>query len=109
MLEVRAVEAAYGPFLALSGVTLTARPGEILAEPSLGLAPRIVESILDVLREINRSGVSILLVEQNVQAALTLSHRAYLLEAGRVAGEGSAAVLLEDPRVRRAYLGPLAP
>src|SRR5207249_4607623 len=67
-----------------------------------------VESIFDVLREINRSGVSILLVEQNVQAALTLSHRAYLLEAGRVAGEGSAAVLLEDPRVRRAYLGPLA-
>jgi len=81
----------------------------ILDEPSLGLAPRIVESIFDVLREINRSGVSILLVEQNVQAALTLSHRAYLLEAGRVAGEGSAAVLLEDPRVRRAYLGPLAP
>jgi len=80
----------------------------ILDEPSLGLAPRLVESIFDVLREINRSGVSILLVEQNVQAALTLSHRAYLLEAGRVAGEGSAAVLLEDPRVRRAYLGPLA-
>ncbi len=81
----------------------------LLDEPSLGLAPRLVESIFDVLREINRSGVSILLVEQNVQAALTLSHRAYLLEAGRVAGEGSAAVLLEDPRVRRAYLGPLAP
>ena len=80
----------------------------ILDEPSLGLAPLLVESIFEILREINRSGVSILLVEQNVQAALTLSHRAYLLEAGRVAGEGSAALLLEDPRVRRAYLGPLA-
>ena len=80
----------------------------ILDEPSLGLAPRFVESIFEVLREINRSGVSVLLVEQNVHAALTLSHRAYLLEAGRVASEGRAPALLEDPRVRRAYLGPLA-
>jgi branched-chain amino acid transport system ATP-binding protein len=80
----------------------------ILDEPSLGLAPRVVESIFGVLRDINRSGVSILLVEQNVQAALTLSHRAYILEAGRLAGEGSGAQLLDDPRVRRAYLGPLA-
>src|SRR3989454_31078 len=81
----------------------------ILDEPSLGLAPRLVESIFDVLREINRSGVSILLVEQNVQAALTLSHRVYLLEAGHVAGEGGAALLLEDPPRRRAYLGPPSP
>src|SRR5437870_4797379 len=55
----------------------------ILDEPSLGLAPRIVETILGVIGEINRGGVSILLVEQNVQAALGLAHRAYILEAGR--------------------------
>ena len=81
----------------------------ILDEPSLGLAPLLVESIFEILREINASGVSILLVEQNVHAALTLSRRAYILEAGRVVSEGSAAVLLDDARVRRAYLGPLAP
>jgi branched-chain amino acid transport system ATP-binding protein len=80
----------------------------ILDEPSLGLAPRIVESILAVLREINARGVSILLVEQNVHAALGLAHRAYILESGRVAGEGSGRALLADPHVRRAYLGPLA-
>jgi len=80
----------------------------ILDEPSLGLAPRIVETILGVIGEINRGGVSILLVEQNVQAALGLAHRAYILEAGRVAGEGSGPALLQDPHVRRAYLGPLA-
>ena len=80
----------------------------ILDEPSLGLAPRIVETILGVIGEINRGGVSILLVEQNVQAALGLAHRAYILEGGRVTGEGSAAELLGDPNVRRAYLGPLA-
>jgi branched-chain amino acid transport system ATP-binding protein len=80
----------------------------ILDEPSLGLAPRVVESILGVLGEINRRGVSILLVEQNVHAALTLAHRAYILESGRVAGEGTGRALLDDPHVRRAYLGPLA-
>lgn len=80
----------------------------ILDEPSLGLAPRIVESIFAVVGDINRTGVSILLVEQNVYAALGLAHRAYLLEIGRIAGEGSGAALLDDPHVRRAYLGPLA-
>jgi branched-chain amino acid transport system ATP-binding protein len=80
----------------------------ILDEPSLGLAPRIVESILGVLVEINRRGVSILLVEQNVHAALRLAHHAYILESGRVAGEGTGRALLDDPHVRRAYLGPLA-
>ncbi|HSE93658.1 MAG TPA: ABC transporter ATP-binding protein [Methylomirabilota bacterium] len=79
-----------------------------LDEPSLGLAPRVVDSILGVLAQINRAGVSILLVEQNVHAALALAHRAYILESGRVAGEGAAAALLDDPHVRRAYLGPLA-
>ena len=80
----------------------------ILDEPSLGLAPRVVESILGVLGEINRRGVSILLVEQNVHAALGLAHRAYILESGHVTGEGTGQALLDDPHVRRAYLGPLA-
>ena len=80
----------------------------ILDEPSLGLAPRVVASIIDVLGEINRRGVSILLVEQNVQTALRLADRAYILERGRIAREGNAAALANDLDVRRAYLGPLA-
>ncbi len=80
----------------------------VLDEPSLGLAPRVVESILAALADINRRGVSVLLVEQNVQAALALAHRAYLLESGRLVHEGRGSVLLDDPYVRRAYLGPLA-
>jgi branched-chain amino acid transport system ATP-binding protein len=80
----------------------------MLDEPSLGLAPLLVRSIFDVLVEINRGGVAVFLVEQNVHAALTLAHRAYILEAGCVVEEGSAADLLQSPHVRRAYLGPLA-
>jgi branched-chain amino acid transport system ATP-binding protein len=80
----------------------------MLDEPSLGLAPLMVQAILDVLRAINRDGVAVFLVEQNVRAALTLAHRGYILETGHVVGEGSGPALLEDPHVRRAYLGPLA-
>jgi branched-chain amino acid transport system ATP-binding protein len=80
----------------------------MLDEPSLGIAPRVVESVFDALIQINRSGVAVFLVEQNVRAALTLAHRAYILESGRIAGEGSGPALLHDPHVRRAYLGPLA-
>jgi branched-chain amino acid transport system ATP-binding protein len=80
----------------------------MLDEPSLGLAPLMVRAILEALVEINRNGVAVFLVEQNVQAALTLAHRGYILETGCVVGEGSGAELLQDPHVRRAYLGPLA-
>ena len=80
----------------------------MLDEPSLGIAPQLVRAILDALAEINRAGVAIFLVEQNVRAALTLAHRAYILEGGRIVGEGNGAALLQDPHVRRAYLGPLA-
>jgi branched-chain amino acid transport system ATP-binding protein len=80
----------------------------MLDEPSLGIAPRLVRSIMASLAEINRAGVAVFLVEQNVQAALSLAHRAYVLESGRIAGHGAAADLLRDPHVRRAYLGPLA-
>jgi branched-chain amino acid transport system ATP-binding protein len=80
----------------------------MLDEPSLGLAPRLVDTILKALDAINRAGVAVFLVEQNVPAALSLAHRGYLLEGGRIVGEGSGAALLADAHVRRAYLGPLA-
>jgi len=80
----------------------------ILDEPSLGIAPRILDAIFRVVTDLNRMGVSIFLVEQNVRAALGLAHRAFILESGRVAREGSGRDLLDDPDVRRAYLGPLA-
>ncbi|HLE42674.1 MAG TPA: ABC transporter ATP-binding protein [Methylomirabilota bacterium] len=91
------------------GRALMTRPRLLmLDEPSLGLAPRVVEAIFAVFGEINRAGVAVFLVEQNVRAALALAHRAYLLEHGRIVGEGRAAALLDDPQVRQAYLGPLA-
>ena len=91
------------------GRALMTRPALLmLDEPSLGIAPRLVEAIFAVVAEINRAGVSILLVEQNVPVALGLAHRAYILEGGRVGGHGLARDLLGDPHVRRAYLGPLA-
>jgi branched-chain amino acid transport system ATP-binding protein len=80
----------------------------LLDEPSLGLAPRMVETIFRVLEAIHAAGLGLLLVEQNVQAALALAERAYILEGGRVVGEGKGRVLLADPAVRQAYLGPLA-
>ncbi len=91
------------------GRALMTRPALLmLDEPSLGLAPRVVESIFQILGEVNRAGVSVLVAEQNVQAVLALAHRAYILEGGRVTGEGTGRALLGDPQVRRAYLGPLA-
>jgi branched-chain amino acid transport system ATP-binding protein len=77
----------------------------LLDEPSLGLAPQIVESIFGILRSINEEGVSILLVEQNAAKALQLAHRAYVLETGEVAMEGSGRELLGSPEIRKAYLG----
>jgi branched-chain amino acid transport system ATP-binding protein len=80
----------------------------MLDEPSLGLAPRVVETIFAVFGAINRAGVAVFLVEQNVRAALALARRAYVLEHGRIVAEGPAASLLDDAQLRRAYLGPLA-
>ncbi len=78
----------------------------LLDEPSLGLAPLVARRILDVIRHINADlGVSVLLVEQNVRAALTLAHRAYLVEGGRIVGHGTGQDLLADERVQSAYLG----
>ena len=77
----------------------------LLDEPSLGLAPLVVRDIFAVVRLINGRGVTVLLVEQNARLALELADRAYVLERGRVAGQGTGAELLADERVRRAYLG----
>jgi branched-chain amino acid transport system ATP-binding protein len=77
----------------------------LLDEPSLGLAPIIVSKIFKIVREINKEGVTVLLVEQNARAALKLSHRGYVLENGRVALEGIGGELLHNEQVRNAYLG----
>jgi branched-chain amino acid transport system ATP-binding protein len=105
---VRALSGGQQQMVAV-GRALMANPRLLmLDEPSLGIAPRLVRSIMESLAEINRGGVAVFLVEQNVQAALGLAHRAYVLESGRIALQGPAAELLRDPHVRRAYLGPLA-
>ncbi len=77
----------------------------LLDEPSLGLAPQIVVQIFDVIRDLNKSGMSVLLVEQNARMALRIAHRAYVLETGRVTFTDKASVVLNDPRIRAAYLG----
>jgi branched-chain amino acid transport system ATP-binding protein len=77
----------------------------ILDEPSMGLAPRLVQEIFSVIRQLNENGTTILLVEQNANMALRLAHRACLLETGNLVLEGPASELLTNPRVREAYLG----
>ncbi|MCT4596932.1 MAG: ABC transporter ATP-binding protein [Vallitalea sp.] len=85
---------------------LMARPKLLLMdEPSMGLAPILVEEIFDTIREINRSGTTILLVEQNAHMALSIAHRAYVLETGKIIMEGDAQKLLNDEKVKEAYLG----
>ena len=74
-------------------------------EPSLGLAPTIVQQLLHAIRMLNRKGLTILLVEQNVAVSLKLCERAYVLESGRIVMSGTGKELLDDPRVRQAYLG----
>jgi branched-chain amino acid transport system ATP-binding protein len=105
---VRALSGGQQQMVAVGRALMTNPRLLMLDEPSLGIAPLLVRSIMESLVEINRGGVAIFLVEQNVQAALGLAHRAYVLESGRVALEGTAAEVLRDPHVRRAYLGPLA-
>jgi branched-chain amino acid transport system ATP-binding protein len=77
----------------------------LLDEPSMGLAPVIVQGIFEVLHDVNEAGVSILLVEQNAVEALDLAGRGYVLEEGRIVGEDRAEALLDDERLRKAYLG----
>jgi branched-chain amino acid transport system ATP-binding protein len=88
------------------GRALMARPRLLmLDEPSLGLAPLIVQAIFDVIRQLHARGVTILLVEQNARQALQVADRCYLLETGRVALSGPAAELRTNPEVERFYLG----
>jgi branched-chain amino acid transport system ATP-binding protein len=88
------------------GRALMARPKLLLLdEPSLGLAPIIVKKIFEMIRRINREGKTILLVEQNAKAALNLAQRGYVMETGRIVMENQAGVLLQDPKVKAAYLG----
>lgn len=77
----------------------------MLDEPSMGLAPILVEQIFEIIRSLNHSGTTILLVEQNAQMALSVAHRAYVMETGRITMSGAAADLLHDDNVRKAYLG----
>jgi branched-chain amino acid transport system ATP-binding protein len=88
------------------GRALMAEPRLLLLdEPSMGLAPKIVDQVLDAIRALKASGLTILLVEQNARAALAIANRAYVLETGRIALSGSASDIRNDPRVREAYLG----
>ena len=88
------------------GRALMSNPSVLLLdEPSMGLAPILVEQIFDIIRELNQQGTTILLVEQNAQAALQVAHRAYVLETGKITISGDAKELLKDPRVIEAYLG----
>jgi len=77
----------------------------LLDEPSMGLAPNLVLLIFDLIESINRQGTTILLIEQNANMALSIAHRAYVLETGRIEISGPAAELARDPRVKNAYLG----
>jgi branched-chain amino acid transport system ATP-binding protein len=88
------------------GRGMMARPRLLMIdELSLGLAPRVVERIAEVLREINGSGLTILLVEQDVFTAFEIADHAYVLETGRISVAGATSALADDPRIRQAYLG----
>ena len=88
------------------GRALMSRPDLLmLDEPSLGLAPILVDEVFGIIREINAQGRTILLVEQNAFAALKVAHKAYVLEVGTTSLSGTGAELLNNPKVRAAYLG----
>jgi branched-chain amino acid transport system ATP-binding protein len=88
------------------GRALMTRPKLLLLdEPSMGLAPMLIQQIFDIVVEINQQGTTVLLVEQNAQQALSRSHRAYVLETGKIVKSGTGQELLHDPAVKEAYLG----
>lgn len=88
------------------GRALMGRPRTLLLdEPSLGLAPLVVKQVFEAIQRINRAGTTVLLAEQNAYAALKIAHRAYVIEGGRIAMEGQPDALMNDPAVRKAYIG----
>jgi branched-chain amino acid transport system ATP-binding protein len=90
------------------GRALMARPSLLcMDEPSMGLAPVLVEQVFDIIQEINRQGTTIFMVEQNANMALSIAHRAYVLQTGQVVLSGSSAELRQNPLIREAYLGEL--
>jgi branched-chain amino acid transport system ATP-binding protein len=91
--------------LAIARALLTRPKLLLMDEPSLGLAPQVVQVIFKIIRDINAAGTTILLVEQNAHMALKVAHRAYVLEVGRIAMEGRASDLAASDEVRKAYLG----
>lgn len=91
--------------LAVGRAFMSARRFMILDEPSMGLAPLLMKAVFDALREINREGTTVLLVEQNARMALQFSQRGYVLQSGTISLEGPTATLLDDPQVKKTYLG----
>jgi branched-chain amino acid transport system ATP-binding protein len=91
--------------LAIGRALMTQPKVLLLDEPSMGLAPMLIQQIFSIIQEINRRGTTVLLVEQNAQQALQIAHRAYVLETGSVVKSAEAGALLDDPQVRAAYLG----
>ena len=88
------------------GRALMSKPRIILMdEPSMGLSPILVEEVFDIIQSINKSGTTVLLVEQNAKKALSIAHRAYVLETGNIVLEGDAKKLMNDESVKKAYLG----
>ncbi|MFO1350383.1 MAG: ABC transporter ATP-binding protein [Gammaproteobacteria bacterium] len=88
------------------GRALMARPRLLLMdEPSMGLAPALVDQVFDIIQAINRQGTTLLVVEQNAAVALSIAHRGYVLQSGRMVMQGDAQALLRDDHIRRAYLG----
>ena len=89
-----------------TGRALMSRPKLLMMdEPSMGLSPILVAEVFDIIKDINRGGTTVLMVEQNARMALSIAHRAYVLETGNIVKEGDARALLNDDDVRKAYLG----
>ncbi len=91
--------------LAIARALMTRPRILLLDEPSMGLAPVLVEQIFEIIQEINAQGMTVLLVEQNALQALSIAHRGYVLQSGEIVLENEAKVLIEDPTVQKAYLG----
>jgi len=102
---VRTMSGGEQQMVAIGRALMSAPDYLLLDEPSLGLAPIITRELFAVLARIKATGIAILIVEQNVRASLNLADRGYLLEAGRIVGEGPSATLLTDPAVQHAFLG----